>query len=110
VVLLGSVKLEVSVAPGSGQFEVCDGGNLVVSGRVYIPSASQTFQASYSTAEQLESVPEGSLRLNSEDIYKELRLRGYDYGPTFQGIVSASTTGKSLLLLLIFHLSTKIRK
>jgi hypothetical protein len=27
-----------------------------------------------------------SLTLSSEDIYKELRIRGYDYGPKFRGI------------------------
>ena len=33
------------------------------------------------------------VHLTSDCIYKELRLRGYDYGPTFQGILGASSSG-----------------
>ncbi len=36
-----------------------------------------------------------ALRLNTADIYKELRLRGYDYGTTFQGILDANNEGRS---------------
>lgn len=32
-------------------------------------------------------------RLTQTEVYKELRLRGYDYGPHFQGIVEASLEG-----------------
>ena len=37
---------------------------------------------------------DGPHPLNADDIYKELRLRGYEYGPTFQGVRSANGTGK----------------
>ena len=33
------------------------------------------------------------LRLTAHDIYKELRLRGYDYGKTFQGILESNNAG-----------------
>jgi len=32
--------------------------------------------------------------LLNKDIYKELRIRGYDYGPKFQGLVEARGDGK----------------
>uniref|UniRef100_A0A674EV27 Fatty acid synthase n=1 Tax=Salmo trutta TaxID=8032 RepID=A0A674EV27_SALTR len=35
------------------------------------------------------------LRLTAHDIYKELRLRGYDYGKTFQGILESNNAGDS---------------
>lgn len=34
-----------------------------------------------------------SQTLSLKDIYKELRLRGYNYGPAFQGILSADLEG-----------------
>lgn len=36
------------------------------------------------------------LRLTAHDIYKELRLRGYDYGKTFQGILESNNAGVCL--------------
>ncbi|GFV70810.1 hypothetical protein TNCV_1947201 [Trichonephila clavipes] len=30
-----------------------------------------------------------NLTLDASDVYKELRLRGYEYGPKFQGIIGA---------------------
>lgn len=32
-------------------------------------------------------------RLTQGEVYKELRLRGYDYGPQFQGICEATLEG-----------------
>ncbi|OTF80088.1 hypothetical protein BLA29_011935, partial [Euroglyphus maynei] len=33
--------------------------------------------------------------LNNNEIYKELRVRGYDYGQSFQGLVKATGDGKN---------------
>ena len=85
----GSVKLDVTVSPGSGQFEICENDSVVASGRISILSESGTSDDEC-PAPVLDS---GPLPLNSDDIYKELRLRGYDYGPTFRGILSADGTG-----------------
>ena len=38
---------------------------------------------------------EPKMKLTAHDIYKELRLRGYDYGKTFQGILESNNEGKS---------------
>lgn len=35
------------------------------------------------------------MKLTAHDIYKELRLRGYDYGKTFQGILESNNEGIS---------------
>lgn len=35
------------------------------------------------------------MRLTAHDIYKELRLRGYDYGNAFQGILESNNAGNS---------------
>ena len=84
------MKLNVSVSPESGQFEIGENNSLVASGRITILTESGTPDDDWPTP----VVDAGPLPLNSDDIYKELRLRGCDYGPTFRGIVSADGTGK----------------
>lgn len=37
--------------------------------------------------------PSAAFRLSQSDVYKELRLRGYNYGPHFQGILEANLEG-----------------
>lgn len=41
------------------------------------------------------AAPTAAFHLTLEDVYKELRLRGYDYGPRFQGILKADLEGKA---------------
>ena len=86
----GTVKLGVTVSPGSGKFEICEHDSVVVSGRISILEEPDI--PDNECAKPVESTE--PLPLNSEDIYKELRLRGYEYGPTFRGILSADGTGK----------------
>lgn len=40
-----------------------------------------------------DSAEDPSMKLSTHDIYKELRLRGYDYGKTFQGILESNNAG-----------------
>ena len=89
-VFVGQVKFEVSVCAGSGQFEVLESGSLVVSGVVSMPS-DPVLQIP--VCETTETDSEHLIALTAGDVYKELRLRGYDYGPTFQGIHSANNEG-----------------
>ena len=86
----GSVKLDVNVTPGSGQFEISENDSVVASGRISIVSEPGMSDDKSPTPD----LDTGPLPLNSDDIYKELRLRGYDYGPSFRGILSADGTGK----------------
>ena len=91
----GTVSLDVSITPGSGMFEVCESGTLVVSGRVFQPSEPII---DLPLCDPVEAPQDAHLiRLTSSDVYKQLRLRGYDYGPTFQGILSASNKGKAVV-------------
>lgn len=95
---VGTVKLEVTLTPGSGKFEVCENGALVASGNVFVALDdelefdSDDTGLSYSSG-NCKSTP---MPLEPDDIYKELRLRGYDYGPSFRGIVSAAGNGNTL--------------
>jgi len=80
----------VSVSPGSGQFEICDSDSVVASGRISLLTDSEQSDDEC----PMPVVDTEPLPLNSDDIYKELRLRGYDYGPSFRGIHSADGTGR----------------
>lgn len=66
--------------PGSHGFELLVGTETVVSG-----NARLFFETSDSpnANEEGAAMEEGSLA--REEVYRELRIRGYDYGPSFQG-------------------------
>ncbi|XP_050392804.2 fatty acid synthase [Patella vulgata] len=86
----GTVKLDVSVT-STGDFEICESGNLSVSGNIQIMEDPGQ-NSEYFDSEAAEDTKVG-IDLSKSDIYKELRLRGYDYGPTFQGILMANNEG-----------------
>lgn len=57
-----------------------------VSGKIKETESSETDILPY------EDTP--TMELSSADVYKELRLRGYDYGAEFRGISAADINGK----------------
>lgn len=89
----GSVKFGINFFNGSGRFEICESQSLVVSGVIYIPENIELEQLPFEPLEQDLS----GLLLKTNDIYKELRLRGYEYSGIFRGITqsdSKAVTGK----------------
>lgn len=83
----GSVKFGINFFDGSGRFEICEGGALTVSGFISVPEDIGTAQL------ELDAIPTDTsgLQLNTSDVYKELRLRGYDYSGKFRGVVSSDS-------------------
>lgn len=81
------VEVVVRYQKDSGAFEALEGGNLCCSG--YARLCSQSTEQ-YENMIRKEST-ESSVKLDAKSIYKELRVRGYDYGPSFQGIVEATS-------------------
>lgn len=70
-----SMELYVMVQRTSGNFEVIEGGVCVVTGRVYVPE---------DVTKEITPLPivpatEEFLPLTEKDVYKELKLRGYQY-------------------------------
>ena len=67
---------------------------LAAPGRVSLleESALDAFHAQVSQA-VVKDDEDPKLKLTTHDIYKELRLRGYDYGKTFQGILESNNAG-----------------
>ncbi|EHH58444.1 hypothetical protein EGM_08298, partial [Macaca fascicularis] len=93
----GTVSLEVRLLEASRAFEVSQNGNLIVSGKVY--QWEDPDPRLFNHPESPTPNPEEPLFLTQAEVYKELRLRGYDYGPHFHGILEASLEGESGRLL-----------
>lgn len=67
---------------------------LIIPGKVSILEESALDSFHSQMAELNVTEPEElKLHLKAGDLYKELRLRGYDYGKTFQGILESNNTG-----------------
>ncbi|XP_017858729.1 PREDICTED: fatty acid synthase [Drosophila arizonae] len=81
------VKFGINFFDGTGKFEICESGSLAVSGRITIPDSIDN--------EELPLEPQTAStvakQLATNDVYKELRLRGYDYSGIFRGIVKSDT-------------------
>ncbi|KDR18643.1 hypothetical protein L798_06624, partial [Zootermopsis nevadensis] len=89
----GSIEFVVMVQKGSGKFEVAEGGVAIVSGSVQLPQNISREMVSLEPPEPLHD--DDLLELTSRDIYKELRLRGYNYQGLFRGLISADNHGKT---------------
>lgn len=85
-------QMVVKYVKESGEFEVLEGGSVCCSGYVCIPDDPST--AELEAVVKPHTEPD-ALSLNAKDIYKEFRVRGYDYQPTFQGLVEASSDSSS---------------
>ncbi|NXN91414.1 FAS synthase, partial [Rhinopomastus cyanomelas] len=94
----GSVQLEVRLMPASHCFEVSGNGNLAVSGKISLLE-NTTLKNLHNKAVDFKPQGGSNFSLSKEDIYQELHLRGYNYGPTFQGVLECNgeaNTGKLL--------------
>jgi fatty acid synthase len=92
------------VQRGSGKFEVVEGDVSVVSGTVRVPDNVSHERASLEFFEPQTS--DDLLELSSQDIYKQLRLRGYNYHGDFCGLVSLDNCGECLVRNRFFALLT----
>jgi fatty acid synthase len=88
----GFIEFVIMVQKGSGNFEVFEGGAAIVSGTVREPDDVSHETASLEFIEP--QTGDNLLELSSRDIYKELRLRGYNYQGDFCGLVSLDSCGE----------------
>ncbi|KAI4493375.1 hypothetical protein M0802_009435 [Mischocyttarus mexicanus] len=87
----GSVKFLINIFDGSGEFEICEGGSVTVTGKIRLPENIEKEQLNLpAPTTQDES---GLMELDTKDIYKDLGLRGYDYSGIFQGIKISDNRG-----------------
>lgn len=83
----GIVKFSITILEGSGNFEICEAGTVAVSGNIRVSEVTEKDQLKLSPP-LMPSADKETLPLDTKDIYKELRLRGYEYQGIFRGIKS----------------------
>ncbi|XP_012543114.2 fatty acid synthase isoform X2 [Monomorium pharaonis] len=73
-----------------GKFEITEDNSVVVTGTVYgTPNPEQEMTSTDSLSENYDEEEQ----MMTRDIYKELKLRGYQYSGWFRGLKSASVSG-----------------
>ncbi|XP_077535335.1 fatty acid synthase-like [Haemaphysalis longicornis] len=82
----GIVRLLVEISRATGQFVVCQSDMVVATGRLRLAEDGVQLLGDNPPFEPEETL---SYELDAEDIYKELKLRGYEYQGTFKGILKA---------------------
>lgn len=102
LVLIGNVNFIISILKGTGNFEICEGDSVAAIGRIFIPDNIES--------EQLELpepyVDKNNLSLTTSEIYKDFRLRGFDYKGVFKSL--KETDNKCNLLSLMYILCIQI--
>lgn len=84
-------NLTLRINEDNGQFIIKEGDNAVVHGRI------RFYKKPYAepVAVRLMPPPADAIELDSRDIYKEFRIRGYDYGQFFQGLNKTRSDGRT---------------
>lgn len=90
----GLHEFTVSVQKSSGRFEILEGGATVVTGIVKQHSRDfESHKADPVALKHSEVKDSDEVPLQSREIYKELRLRGYNYSGLFRGLESSNSSG-----------------
>ncbi|GFR04445.1 fatty acid synthase, partial [Trichonephila clavata] len=76
------------------KFEISERGSIVCTGRVNVLEETKHKDST----QCFKDMDFKNLSLDTRDVYKEFKLRGYEYGPNFQGIIGADIKGKKCLL------------
>ena len=90
------VKFTIRILEGTGDFTISENNAIACTGKVSIPEdpileMQDQLEQEINEEEDDEKMHE---MLFNKDIYKELRIRGYDYGPKFQGLTEARGDGR----------------
>ncbi|KAL0116828.1 hypothetical protein PUN28_010028 [Cardiocondyla obscurior] len=86
----GDLELRVMVQKDSGRFEVTENDTAVVTGiiRIVTNPVQEKILPEFVPEDDEEEV------MNTKDIYKELKLRGYQYSGAFRSLKSATKSGR----------------
>ncbi len=83
------ITFTVNIQPLNGLFELAESGTVIVTGRVYVPEETEPVLTEPFSL--LENEPTNLMK--QTEVYKELRLRGYEYLGEFQPIVKSNLDG-----------------
>lgn len=87
------VRFLINILEGSGEFEVSEGGAVAVSGTVRLAERPAAERLPDDAAPAPAPADAALLPLQTDDVYKELRLRGYNYAGVFRGIRTSDALG-----------------
>ncbi|KAI1292128.1 Fatty acid synthase [Halotydeus destructor] len=85
-------KFVIQLMESSGDFSISEGGFVVANGRISISEGSAP---EFEHLVDSLAAREEDIILSQKEVYRELRVRGYDYGPSFQLISEATEDGRS---------------
>lgn len=86
---LGPVKFQVSITPKTGEFTISEGDAVAVSGIVKCATAQmKTIPLEEHLKNESKYMP-----MSNDDVYKELKLQGYEYSGIFKGIKAVDNEG-----------------
>uniref|UniRef100_A0A224X4N0 Fatty acid synthase n=1 Tax=Panstrongylus lignarius TaxID=156445 RepID=A0A224X4N0_9HEMI len=85
----GSARFLVNIFDGSGEFEICESGGVVVRGKI---SKAEGIQKDGLNLNKPVADTQ-HLPLSKQHIYRDLRLRGYEYSGIFNGIMGSDNCG-----------------
>lgn len=95
--LTKQIEFCVRIVPKTGVFELVEGENVIVTGRVAIhESIAKLEQLKMLVHQHLTHLTERRRLvdlLEQEEIYRELRMRGYEYNGEFQPLIRADLEG-----------------
>lgn len=80
---------------GTGQFEILEGDQVAASGKISLPEGSTSHVPDLDEDEAQKFPIEDKFTMTGAEVYKELRLRGYEYGPQFRLIFLIKIFNKS---------------
>ena len=90
----GTVKFLINIFEGSGEFELLEGSSVAVSGKISVPESVEKEMLNIPHLKEKPGKADSyTIEMNTNDIYKMLRLRGYDYNGIFRGIIKADHKG-----------------
>lgn len=79
-------KFVVRLMETSGDFSVSEGGAVIVTGKIFADEDPLHLQHMLKSDSAGGPMYEEEIILSHKELYKEMRVRGYDYGPNFQGL------------------------
>lgn len=102
----GLTSFTMKFNQSSGSFSIMESGTLTTTGKVYLPRHDDpnifSLQYLLDGVDKLRTEHRCRLELKIKDIYKEFRLRGYDYGQEFQSIQHLEVFDKTALAKICY--------
>ena len=92
----GKIKLTVRYTEPTDEFVVLDSGHVAACGKIF-EGKNNFLQLQHLIKDitLLNQQNEENLKLNQDEFYRELKIRGYDYGPKFQQVVESKFIDKT---------------